>query len=163
RKRVRDDSDGEDLDSTEVKRLRHDLFDDSYLDSASLDLDSVIKSFESELSSSSTAEISGENQPDIGYLLEASDDELGLPPPPPGRISKEEETTEILRASSDSSGFDDLWGFDEHVVDYGGLDLGSVVEGGGDYVDVERLFEFSGSCYDSGDLFSWRSESLPAE
>ncbi|KAG2319930.1 hypothetical protein Bca4012_053831 [Brassica carinata] len=163
KKRVRDESDDAVLDSPEVKRLRDDLFDvfdDSDPEPVSQDLDSVMKSFEDELSSAQT-------QPDLGYLLEASDDELGLPPPPPSvspiPAVKEvetttEEVTDLLRASSDSSGIDELWGFEDHVSNYGSLDFGFGV---GDDVAVE--FEFSDDCFDSGDLFSWRSESLPAE
>ncbi|ESQ35481.1 hypothetical protein EUTSA_v10008809mg [Eutrema salsugineum] len=178
KKRVRDESDDAVLESPEVKRLRDDLFDvldDSDPEPVSQDLDSVMKSFEDELSAASStvttaAQGSDETQPDLGYLLEASDDELGLPPPPPVSpipIAKEEETTETLtdlvRASSDSSGIDELWGLEDHVSNYGSLDLGTVVGDGGDYVAVDGLFEFSDDCFDSGDLFSWRSESLPAE
>lgn len=178
KKRVRDElSDEAVIDSPEVKRLRDDLFDvldDSDPEPVSQDLDSVMKSFEDELSTvTTTAQGSfsaGETQPDLGYLLEASDDELGLPPPPsvsPITVEKEEETTETLtdlvRASSDSSGIDEIWGFEDHVSNYGDLDFGSGVGDGGDYVAVEGLFEFSDGCFDSGDLFPWRSESLPAE
>uniref|UniRef100_A0A1J3HHD7 Uncharacterized protein n=1 Tax=Noccaea caerulescens TaxID=107243 RepID=A0A1J3HHD7_NOCCA len=174
RKRVRDESDDAVLDSPEVKRLRDDLFDvldDSDPEPVSQDLDSVMKSFEDELSAASpaittAAQGSGETQPDLGYLLEASDDELGLPPPPsvsPIPIVKEEETTDLVRASSDSSGIDELWGFEDHVSNYDSLELGSSVVEGGDYVTVEGLFEFPDDCFDSGDLFSWRSEFLPAE
>ncbi|CAL9214830.1 unnamed protein product [Arabidopsis halleri] len=178
KKRVRDElSDEAVLDSPEVKRLRDDLFDvldDSDPEPVSQDLDSVMKSFEDELSTVTTTTGQGssaaETQPDLGYLLEASDDELGLPPPPsisPVPVAKEEETTETLtdlvRASSDSSGIDEIWGFEDHVTNFGDLDFGSGVGDGGDYVAVEGLFEFSDDCFDSGDLFSWRSESLPAE
>ncbi|KAJ0248031.1 Uncharacterized protein HA466_0163990 [Hirschfeldia incana] len=176
KKRVRDESDDAVLDSPEVKRLRDDLldvFDDSDPEPVSQDLDSVMKSFEDELSSTVTAsQDPGETQPDLGYLLEASDDELGLPPPPPSvspiPVAKEVETTtetvaDLLRASSDSSGIDELWGFEDHVSDYGSLDFVSGVGDGGDYVAVEGLFDFSDECFGSGDLFSWRSESLPAE
>lgn len=178
KKRVRDESDDTVLDLPEVKRLRDDLFDvldDSDHEPVSQDLDSVMKSFEDELSAASstvttTARGSAETQPDLGYLLEASDDELGLPPPPsvsPTPIVKEEETTEtvtdLIRASSDSSGIDELWGFEDHVSNHGSLDFGSGVGDGGDYVAVEGIFEFSDDCFDPGDLFSWRSESLPAE
>lgn len=179
KKRVRDElSDEAVLDSPEVKRLRDDLFDvldDSDPEPVSQDLDSVMKSFQDELSTVTTTTAgqgssAGETQPDLGYLLEASDDELGLPPPPsisPVPVAKEEETTETLtdlvRASSDSSGIDEIWGFEDHVTNYGDLDFGPGVGDGGDYVAVEGLFEFSDDCFDSGDLFSWRSESLPAE
>ena len=80
-------------------------------------------------------------------------------------VAKEVETTETLtdlvRASSDSSGVDELWGFEDHLSNYyGSLDFGSGV---GDYLAVEGLFEFSDDGFDAGELFSWRSESLPAE
>ncbi|CAH2037943.1 unnamed protein product [Thlaspi arvense] len=178
KKRARDDSDDAVLDSPEVKRLRDDLFDaldDSDPEPVSQDLDSVMKSFEDELSAASSTTVttaahgSDETQPDLGYLLEASDDELGLPPPPtvsPVPVVKEETTetlTDLVRASSDSSGIDELWGFEDHVPNYDSLDFGSGIEDGGDYVAVGGLFEFSDDCFDSGDLFSWRSESLPAE
>ncbi|KAL0694378.1 hypothetical protein Bca4012_061558 [Brassica carinata] len=171
RKRVRDDSDDAVIESPEVKRLRDDLFDvldDSDPEPVSQDLDSVMKSFEDELSSTvTTAQGSGETQPDLGYLLEASDDELGLPPVSPVPVAKEVETTEKLtdfvRASSDSSGVGEVWGFEDHFSSYGSLDFGSGVGDGGDYVAVDGLFEFSDDCFDAGDLFSWRSESLPAE
>ncbi|KAF8090717.1 hypothetical protein N665_0469s0050 [Sinapis alba] len=172
KKRVRDESDDAVIDSPEVKRLRDDLFDvldDSDPEPVSQELDSVMKSFEDELSSStvSTARGSGETQPDLGYLLEASDDELGLPPVSPVPVAKEVETTETLtdlvRASSESSGIDEIWGFEDHLSNYGSLDFGSGVGDGGDYVAVDGLFGFSDDCFDSGDLFSWRSESLPAE
>ncbi|XP_010495254.1 PREDICTED: uncharacterized protein LOC104772319 [Camelina sativa] len=168
KKRVREDDDVV-LDSPEVKRLRDDLFDvldDSDPEPVSQDLDSVMKSFEHELSTTATG---GDTQPDLGYLLEASDDELGLPPPPPPPppsvvspvpVAKEEETTDLVRASSDSSGIDEIWGFEDHVSDYADLDF---CPGAGDYVAVEGFFEFSDDCFDSGDIFSWRSESLPAE
>lgn len=163
KKRVRDESDDASLHSPEVKRLRDDLLDvldDSDPEPVSQELDSVMKSFEDELSSTVTQE----TQPDLGYLLEASDDELGLPPVSPVPVvAKEVETTDLVRASSDSSGVDELWGFDDHFSNYGSLDFGSGVGDGGDYVAVDGLFEFSDDGFDAGDLFSWRSESLPAE
>lgn len=54
KKRVRDDSDEPESDSPEVKRLRDDLLgnlDDSDLCTTSQDLDSFMKSFEEEISS----------------------------------------------------------------------------------------------------------------
>ena len=50
-------------------------------DSAIHDLDSVIKSLQDELNLPQQTEVTVAAQPDLGYLLEASDDELGLPPP----------------------------------------------------------------------------------
>ncbi|KAJ7954090.1 Carbohydrate-responsive element-binding protein [Quillaja saponaria] len=97
KKRVRDDSDEFGSDSVEVKKLRENLLeflDDSDPDPSSHDLDSVMKSLQEEISAPCspvplidlTLE-SAESQPDIGYLLEASDYELGLPP---GNSSNEE-------------------------------------------------------------------------
>ncbi|KAL1189666.1 hypothetical protein V5N11_006118 [Cardamine amara subsp. amara] len=156
KKRVRNEFS---LDSLDVKRLRDDLFDDSGLDPSIQDLDSVMKSFEDELSTA-TAKVSGETQPDLGYLFEASDDELGLPPPPPLPLppmiclsskETEETVTELVRASSDLTEVGELCGFEDHVTGFGSFDLG------------DGLFEYSDDCLDSGDLFSWRPESLPAE
>ncbi|CAH8372208.1 unnamed protein product [Eruca vesicaria subsp. sativa] len=162
KKRVRDESHDAILESLEVKRLRDDLLDDSDPEPVSQDLDSVMKSFEDELSSTLTR-VPGETQPDLGYLLEASDDELGLPPVSPVPVAKEVETTETLtdlvRASSDSSGVDELWGFEDSFSNYGSLDFGYGV----DYVAGDGLFGFADDCFDAGDLFPWRAESLPAE
>ncbi|XP_060972016.1 uncharacterized protein LOC133038049 [Cannabis sativa] len=47
---------------------------------------------------------SGESQPDLGYLLEASDDEFGLPPSNSGEDVLKEEETELVRVESGSSG-----------------------------------------------------------
>ncbi|RWW46574.1 hypothetical protein BHE74_00047487 [Ensete ventricosum] len=86
-KRHRDDSD--ELESPEVKRLRADLLLDVFDDdpgAGNQDLESVIRSLEKEIASPSPhSELQQEpsvsaGQPVLGYLLEASDDELGLPP-----------------------------------------------------------------------------------
>ncbi|KAG2261499.1 hypothetical protein Bca4012_013758 [Brassica carinata] len=152
KKRVRHELDELVINSPDVKRLRDDLFDDSGHDPATPDLDSLMKSFEDELSNT-TARASGETQPDLGYLFEASDDELGLPPPPPPPPPSEEtKETELARASSDSSEVVvELCGFEEPVADFGSFELD------------DGLFEYSDVCLDSGDLFSWRPETLPAE
>lgn len=152
KKRVRDELG---FDSPDVKRLRDDLFEDSGFDPVIQDLDSVMKSFEDELSNTKV-QVSGETQPDLGYLFEASDDELGLPPPPPphqpSTICTEETVTELVRVSSDSSEVGEFCVFEDHVTDLGTFDLGD-----------DGLFEYSDVCLDSGDLFSWRPEFLPEE
>lgn len=148
KKRVRDELDELVINSPDVKRLRDDLFDDSGHDPATQDLDSLMKSFEEELSNTTTVQDSGEALPDLGYLFEASDDELGLPPPPPQPStllppsSEETKETELVRASS---------GVGEPVTGFGSFELD------------DGLFEYSDVCLDSGDLFSWRPETLPAE
>ncbi|XP_010528053.1 PREDICTED: uncharacterized protein LOC104805252 [Tarenaya hassleriana] len=165
RKRVRDESNEADLDSPEVKRLRDDLLgvlDDPDPDPASQDLDSVMKSFEDELSATTTHH-SGGPQTDLGYLLEASDDELGLPPPPAPASSsapKDEETdSELVRVSSDSSGNGEFWEFEDQMTSYGSFELGA----GDGFLGVDGLFEYPDGCFDSGEVLPWRPETLPAE
>ncbi|CAN8266501.1 unnamed protein product [Cochlearia groenlandica] len=153
KKRVRLELDDFTLDSPDVKRLRDDLFDDSGHDSTIQDLDSVMKSFEDELSTTTTlGSGDGEIQPDLGYLFEASDDELGLPPPTkilaPSCEETEETVIDLVRASSASS---ELCGIEDRATGFGSFDLD------------DGLFEYSDGCLDSGDLFSWLPESLPAE
>ncbi|KAG6410947.1 hypothetical protein SASPL_129020 [Salvia splendens] len=111
------ETESEEFDSPEVERLREDLLDgideDSDLCTSIHDLDSFMKSFEEEITTSPTSshgsgaaeerivesasdcgesgEVEegivelvsdfGESRPDLGYLLKASDDELGIPPP----------------------------------------------------------------------------------
>ncbi|KAK6157695.1 hypothetical protein DH2020_011943 [Rehmannia glutinosa] len=104
KKRVRDESEGteSDIDSPE-------------------DLDSFMRSFEEEITASPSAagggeaEVvdltsdSGDSQPDLGYLLGASDDELGIPPPmsSPGGLETELRTepvrVESARLNSEAS------------------------------------------------------------
>ncbi|KAG6396168.1 hypothetical protein SASPL_142310 [Salvia splendens] len=119
------ETESEEIDSPEVERLREDLLDgideDSDLCTSIHDLDSFMKSFEEEITTSPTSshgsgaaeerivesasdcgesgEVeegivelvsdSGESRPDLGYLLEASDDELGIPPPAASPARKE--------------------------------------------------------------------------
>ncbi|XP_020412156.1 uncharacterized protein LOC18785288 [Prunus persica] len=113
-------SDDSEHDSAEVKRLREDLLgflDESELEAATQDLDSVMKSFEEEIASTTSSVGSGtggrsdvrfgESNPDLGYLLGASDDELGLPPSENfSEVLAEGRETELVRVSSDSSGID---------------------------------------------------------
>lgn len=189
KKRVRDDSE---LDSVEVKKLREDLLgflDDSDPDPSTQDLDSVMRSLEEEISAASCsitpmpspppAELaptpvpvvdltsdSGESQPDLGYLLEASDDELGLPPTNSSEEALKEET-ELVRVSFDSSGIGEFWGFDDHIPSYGSLELGTGdnFNDSNDYVAFDGLFGYSDVYFDSSDYsdLSWRSETMPAQ
>ncbi|KAI3467103.1 hypothetical protein Pfo_023766 [Paulownia fortunei] len=125
KKRVRDESEEpeSDIDSPEVKRLRENLLDsfddDPEFCTSNQDLDSFMKSFEEEITASPSAagggvatvvvdvaSDSGDSRLDLGYLLEASDDELGIPPPTssPGGLENELRT-ELVRVESDSSEF----------------------------------------------------------
>lgn len=185
KKRVRDDSAEPELDLPEVKKLKDDLLsgflDDSDPDAAVLDLDSVMKSFEVEITPCSsppvevvdlTSSDSGESKPDLGYLLEASDDELGLPPSSTvsSQGAKSDEVTELVRVSSESSGIGELWGFEDNVniasYDSFELGVGGVNNFINDYVAFDDgLFEYSNVYVDPAEIsdFSWRYETLPAE
>nr|XP_011464116.1 PREDICTED: uncharacterized protein LOC105351473 [Fragaria vesca subsp. vesca] len=189
KKRVRD----YESDSVEAKRLREDLLEDFLDDSdsvpASHDLDSFMKSFEEEISAtnscstsprpapeSSAAPVvvdltsdSGESNPDLTHLLEASDDELGLPPSEgfSGEAANDRES-ELVRVSSDSSGIGELWRFDDQGPSYDSFELnagaGSNFDDSG-YVAFDGLFEHSDVYFESSDYsdFSWRFETPPAE
>lgn len=182
KKRVRDESAESDLDLPEVKRLRDDLLD--FLDDSdslpvNQDLASVMKSFEEEISaaaSTSTASVpvvdltsdSGESQPNLGFLLEASDDELGLPPPTATTTGGEEErgeVTELVRVQSDSSGIGNLWGFEDQIPTYDSFEYGIGDNYSGDHVAYDGLFEYSDVYYDSSEFSGllWRPESLSTE
>ncbi|KAL3336729.1 hypothetical protein AABB24_029406 [Solanum stoloniferum] len=170
RKRVNDDSVELEINFPEVKRLREDLLDDLYdseFCTPSCDLDSFMKSFENEITASPPPENagvsseSGESQPELGYLLEASDDELGLPPP----IEAE---TESVRVCTESHGLgNEFWGLEDQIPSYDPFDLG-IVESDhysgnmGEYVGLDGLFDHSDLGYGSGD-FLWRPETLPAQ
>lgn len=178
KKRVRADSDESVLESPEAKRLRDDLlefFDDADHNTASTqDLDSVMKSLQEEISASpSTASRrvtsdSGESQAQIGYLLEASDDELGLPPPGNSSVPEgKSEEAELVRVSSDSSGIGELWGFEDQIPSYDSFDLGTGFgyESNTEYVAFDGLFNHSDVLYYENTDFSdsWRPGTLPAQ
>ncbi|CAK7326561.1 unnamed protein product [Dovyalis caffra] len=183
KKRVRDDSCESELDLPEVKKIREDLLgilDDSDPDSLGQDLDSVMKSFEQEISASTSSSVpvvdltseSGESQPDLGYLLEASDDELGLPPSSINSTSEEVkggEETKIVRVdSAESSGIGgEVWRFDDQIPTYDSFGLGVGDSNyNSEYVAFDDgLFEYSNVCFDSSEFsdFSWRLGGMPAE
>ncbi|TXG47714.1 hypothetical protein EZV62_027008 [Acer yangbiense] len=106
----------------------------------------LLHSFQQEISarSSSLVEVvdltssdSGESQPDLGYLLEACDDELGLPPATVSRQkAKNDEFTELVRVSSRSSGICEFWGFEDGISEYVGFE-----EGLFDYSSIRRWGE----------------------
>ncbi|KAF5745271.1 hypothetical protein HS088_TW07G00854 [Tripterygium wilfordii] len=160
RKRVRDEADESQVDSPEVKRVRDDLLgvlDESDPDPAIQDLDSVMKSFEEEISALSSSPVpvvdltsdSGESQPDLGYLLEATDDELGLPPTFTSGEEFKNEVIELVRASSDSSGIDEFWGFDDQIPSYESFMLGVSESLNQEYVALDGLFDHSDLSYPS--------------
>ncbi|KAM0933035.1 hypothetical protein DsansV1_C38g0235201 [Dioscorea sansibarensis] len=171
-KRPREESE----ESPEVKRLRDDLFLDMLDDDADAGdrdpavqgLASVMKSLEEEIGL--PAPVVEEAQPDLGFLLGASDDELGLPPAP---LSSEEdgEDVEVVTGAVDVEygGYgDQIWGFDDEIFD-GGLGFGVRMEerdGAGDdgVLFDGGLFDYSDVGCGPSDLGdrSWRMETLPA-
>ncbi|GFS44356.1 hypothetical protein Acr_00g0089860 [Actinidia rufa] len=177
KKRVRDDSDEFELDSPEVKRLRDDLLgnlEDSDPGTTSPDLDSFMKSFEEEISATprppavvDLTSDSSESQPDLGYLLEASDDELGLPP------SNTPSSSELARVSSDlSDELSELWRFEDPIPSYDSFAFGIAGEDDnyngihyGEFVAVDGLFDYSEVGFGSYDapLPLWRPERMPAQ
>ncbi|XWS64317.1 hypothetical protein CRYUN_Cryun06bG0175900 [Craigia yunnanensis] len=182
KKRVRDDLVESDLDSLEVKKLRVDLFDildDSDSLPVNQDLASVMKSLEEEISAAAPSltisvpvvdltSDSGESQPDLGYLLEASDDELGLPPRTATTTGSEEgrsEATELVRVNSDSSGIGELWGFEDQIPSYDSFEFGVGNNYNGDDMAYDGLFEYSDVYYDTSEFSGllWRPETLSAE
>lgn len=181
RKRIRDDSENSVHDSPESKKLKEDLFD--FLDEtdtacpSSQDLDSVLRSLEEEIlvASHSPAtknpapivdltSYSGDSLPDLGYLLEASDDELGLPPSINSGTELQQEETELVRVLSESSGIGEFWGFEAQFPNYDSFDLETAENS--EFVAYDNgLFAHSDVYFDSSDFsdFSWHSETLPAQ
>ncbi|XWS50718.1 hypothetical protein CRYUN_Cryun12cG0110900 [Craigia yunnanensis] len=176
------DPDDGDVQSPEAKRIQEDLLnilDDSDpvigSDPAIQGLDSVIKSFEEEILVPSQAPLpvmssdSGESRPELGFLLEASDDELGLPP---SFLSVEKEkkfgSVDVeVGGGLGAVGFGEMMGYEFPIPSYESFEYGI---GGnsdannnnhsisGDFVALGGLFD---SAVDISELM-WRSESLSA-
>ncbi|GMY15340.1 hypothetical protein FCV25MIE_10579 [Fagus crenata] len=183
---LRVDSNNSELNSPEVHRIQEDLLnilDDSDVtdrDPAIQGLDSVIKSFEEEIQVQDPLPAvfdltsdSGESQPELGYLLEASDDELGLPPT---SSSGEETKIEAVDFEASSSypnpvGLDGILGFENEMPGYDsfgfgiGFDSESYVNDiDGEFVALGGLFDYSDQSYEPAGTseLSWLPESLPA-
>ncbi|XP_008797790.1 uncharacterized protein LOC103712879 [Phoenix dactylifera] len=205
-KRSREESE----ESPEAKRLRADLFfdildDDSDADErdpATQDLASVMKIFEEEIAhpppprppvapdaadpSLPAADFENPRQPELGYLLEASDDELGLPPTVPSSSdeggdagepevpsSKVEVAVEV-EAEAEDVGFGQIWAFDDEISGcYDGLEFVARQQDDREaaVAAADEAVFFDGGLFDYPDVLcgpsdfadvSWRSESLPA-
>ncbi|KAJ8560598.1 hypothetical protein K7X08_022458 [Anisodus acutangulus] len=156
-----------DVNSSEAKQIREDILD--ILDEPETvtddvpevhDLDSLIKSFEEEIIHPHQTVIdltltdSGDSsQSDLGYLLEASDDELGLPP----TVSP----TNHIDAESDAALLTNTIGFENELLRYDSFDLVMLAgimdgdsygsENDGDFFTVGGLFDYPNP-----------SESLPS-
>lgn len=177
RKRVRDDGFDElELESAEVKRLREDLLgvlDDSDADSASQELYSMMRSFEDEISAPSTSSSSptavtdpkldsGESLYQLGYLLGASDCELGLPSL---TAASEDEASELVRVPPYSYGIGELWGFGSFDDRIPCNELFGYRDPDSEYAAFDDgLFGFSDGCFDPSEVSDsfWQSGTLPA-
>ncbi|CAK9147733.1 unnamed protein product [Ilex paraguariensis] len=155
------------LDSTETERVRSDILDilddDPDNDPEIQDLDTFIKSFEEEILHPTPlppASESGESQPELGYLLEASDDELGLPPAvSPSGEHPQNETSSSETAVPKDVGLANMLGFEDGLQNYDSFvfGIGEGTEGNnenGEFVTLDGLFDYAD--------FSWQAESLPA-
>ena len=129
-------------------------------------LDSVIKSFEDEIFATGLdmdpnhVPESNDFNPNLGYLLEASDDELGLPPTAvPNEEKWVPEINETGRVGPDGVDLSGFFWFEEDIRNNEGFGLVGYEEdeNGGGYVTIDGLFDYS----EPGDILS-RSESLQA-
>ncbi|XP_022725300.1 uncharacterized protein LOC111281841 [Durio zibethinus] len=170
-----------DVQLPEVNRIEVDLLsilDDFYpvigSDSAIQGLDSVMKSFEEEILVPTQAPVpgttsdSGECRPELGFLLEASDDELGLPP---SFWSVEGEqkfgTVDVVEgAGSGAVGFVEMMGDELPIPScesfefrFGGdSDANINYSDSGDFVAFGGLFEPAADISER----TWRPDSLSA-
>uniref|UniRef100_A0ACD5VEA5 Uncharacterized protein n=1 Tax=Avena sativa TaxID=4498 RepID=A0ACD5VEA5_AVESA len=165
----------------EAKRLRpEDLLDmlDDVVDTdaaAAGDLASVMRSLEEEISAGELELDVGPPQPELGFLLEASDDELGLPPAGGSYTSSDdyagagepEDAAAVFGAQ--------IWGFEDEIdgaADYGfgavtsspeaaAAAAAAAAEWGDDGFDA-GLFGFTDDSFGPSDLAALRQETMPA-
>ncbi|CAM0956695.1 unnamed protein product [Alopecurus aequalis] len=126
-KRAREAADlagGEGPEAEAAKRLRPedllDMLDYVDTDAAAVgDLASVMRSLEEEISAGELLA----PQPELGFLLEASDDELGLPPAAGSSSSSDDGAGASWDAEEPVFGAQ-IWGFDDELdgAGYGGYD-----------------------------------------
>ncbi|KAF3438552.1 hypothetical protein FNV43_RR21315 [Rhamnella rubrinervis] len=184
---VRFDSGESGLDSPEARLIQDDFLNildetdnvaDTDRDPAIQGLDSVIRSFEEEMHVPAPAPAvmgmmsdSGESQPELGYLLEASDDELGLPPTTATGDDVKIEAIDFEKTCSEAVGMDGMLGFEDEVPSYDpyvfGVGAGSNCNdnnGIDEYVALGGLFDYYDESCENGSVseVAWRSESLPA-
>lgn len=176
---VASDGNSEDsgVSSPEAKRIQDDLL--NFLDEtdsvpAIQDLDSVIRSFEEEIVVPEQAppvvtSVSGEARPELGFLLEASDDELGLPPSFSTAEEQKIEAVDLKTSGSDAVKLDGMaLGFENEMPSYEPYNFGISGDSDGGNVNVSNDFITLGGglfeSYEPDDAsdFAWRSESLSA-
>jgi len=166
----------------EAKRLRPedllDMLDDVVVDTdaaaAAGDLASVMRSLEEEISAGELLDV-GPPQPELGFLLEASDDELGLPPAGGSYTSSEDYAGAEDAAAGDGVFGAQIWGFEDEIdgaADYGfgavtsspeaaAAAAAAAAEWGDDGFDA-GLFGFGDDSFGPSDLAALRQETMPA-
>lgn len=129
-------------------------------------LDSVIKSFEEEILAPGPDPDVAPESCDLRHLLEASDDELGLPPTvtPAAEEENKPENEGFRRVGPDGIDLSGFLGFEDDIPHYESLGYGTGVfveyggdDNGGGFVTLDGLFDYA----EPGDIL-WRSESLQA-
>ncbi|KAJ1282773.1 hypothetical protein BS78_03G077700 [Paspalum vaginatum] len=162
------------LPEADAKRLRPedllDMLDDDTDAAAAGDLASVMRSLEEEIASfdeaGAAAAPAPAQQPELGFLLEASDDELGLPPPAAGSSSSSEEDAG-LAAEPALDG--QIWGFEDEIdgAGFGGYSPEAAAAAAAaaawddDGFDA-GLFAFGDDACGPADLAALRQETMPA-
>ncbi|XP_058227146.1 uncharacterized protein LOC131335690 [Rhododendron vialii] len=139
------------VNSPESNRIPDDILDilddpDPVADSAIQDLDSVIKSFEEEILPHLPSPVDFpitvpeyvESQGDLGYLLEASDDELGLPPTAEKQITKTK-SDDLTHLAPEALGSSEVFGFEGELSSYEPFGF-EASEENDDFVAVGGLF-----------------------
>uniref|UniRef100_A0ACD5VIG2 Uncharacterized protein n=1 Tax=Avena sativa TaxID=4498 RepID=A0ACD5VIG2_AVESA len=166
----------------EAKRLRPedllDMLDDVVVDTDAAapagDLASVMRSLEEEISAGELLDV-GPPQPELGFLLEASDDELGLPPAGGSYTSSEDYAGAEDAAAGDGVFGAQIWGFEDEIdgaADYGfgavtsspeaaAAAAAAAAEWGDDGFDA-GLFGFGDDSFGPLDLAALRQETMPA-
>lgn len=171
-------SDGSGVSLPGAKRIHDDLLnflDDADSVPAIQDLDSVIRSFEEEIlvpeqAASVVTSDAGEAGPELGFLLEASDDELGLPPSfSTGEEQQKAEAVDLETSGCDAVKLDDMaLGFENEMPSYEAYNFGIGGDADGGNVNVSNDFITLGGglfeSYEPADIsdFAWRPESLSA-
>ncbi|CAA7408483.1 unnamed protein product [Spirodela intermedia] len=160
---------------------------------ADSDLADVMRSFEEEIAASSPSVCEPQQQPavesassastperedsrhsDLGYLLEASDDELGLPPAGPSLSDDGDSAEEDPRedANQESAAPGQIWGFTDEIPNsYDALDL-EAFENSFWPAGANEVVVFDGGLFDYPDVgsfmpsdlseFSWQPGTTPA-
>ncbi|URE45632.1 PRP4 pre-mRNA processing factor 4 [Musa troglodytarum] len=170
------------ISSPAAKRLRDELLlDDDDAGAGEQDLVSVMKTLEEEISLPSPLPPQSQAAVRLGYLCEASDDELGLPPPPSVPSSSEGGEAPELEASTladeggatEAVGFCHMWGLDDEFSRYGWPEevFGIGSEGRG-VAESENGMLFDGGLFEYDDTadcspadfadIPWRPDTLPA-